>query len=515
MTPKAPTTEQLARIACGLHLNLSSGQLDSFRAMITASMSAYGRLDELPEPAVPVRYPRTSGWRPKGAENRLGAWYWKTDISGASGGALAGKTVAIKDNVCVAGVPMMNGSCVLEGYIPPADASVVSRILDAGGRILGKATCGRLCFDLNADTGPILNPYNLTRHAGASSGGSGALVAAGEVDMSIGGDQGGSIRIPASWCGIYGLKPSYGLVPYTGAFPLDPTLDHLGPMAGSVENVALLLEAIAGPDGLDSRQARNRLAGQPYSKVLDGNVKGLRLGLLAQGFGTPGAEHDVDEAVTEAAHAFERLGCVVGPVSVPWHRDGTAVFGAIGNEGISATIMGNGSGAGLDSHQMISMLDAFARGRLARADDLPEQIKFALLIGQYMREVYHGRYYAKAQNLARALRAAYDEALANWDLLVMPTTPMKAIALPRDGNANDMRAAYSVADNTCQFDVTGHPAISVPCAMSAGLPIGMMLVGRIGEDATILKASHAFACLVFSVQSPPKLIEDQDRPDRT
>src|SRR5260370_13634875 len=148
--------------------------------------------------------------------------------------------------------------------------------------------------------------------------------------MAIGGDQGGSIRIPASWCGIYGLKPSYGLVPYTGAFPLDPTLDHLGPMARSVEDVAALLEVIAGPDGLDSRQARNRLGAQAYSKALTGEVKALLLGLVAEGFGTGGAEQDVDEAVDQAAHAPERRGCGVGPGPGPGHREGNAVFSAIG-----------------------------------------------------------------------------------------------------------------------------------------------------------------------------------------
>jgi len=502
MTPKAPTTQQLARIASGLNLNLSSEQLERFHEMSAAAMDAYGRLDQMAEPVAPVRFPRTPGWRAKPEENRLGAWYWKTDITGAPGGPLKGKTVAIKDNVCVAGVPMMNGSCVLEGYIPEADATVVSRILDAGGRIMGKAVCGRLCFDLNADTGPILNPYNLTRHAGGSSGGSAALVAAGEVDMAIGGDQGGSIRIPASWCGAYGLKPSYGLVPYTGAFSLDPNLDHLGPMAGSVEDVALLLEVIAGPDGLDVRQSTNRLSPHAYSKALTGEVKGLRLGLLEQGFGSERAEKDVDEAVTQAAHAFERLGSVIGKVSVPWHREGTAIFGAIGNEGISATILANSVGTAMDGQHALSLIDTFARGRMARADDLPDQIKYTLLIGHYMREVYHGRFYAKARNMTRVLRAAYDDALSKWDLLVMPATPMKAIAVPGPGNPGNPRAAFAVADNTCQFDLTGHPAISLPCAISEGLPIGMMLVGRLGEDATVLRASHAFARQIYSPPRP-------------
>jgi amidase len=496
--PKAPTSQQLARIAAVFNFNFSPEQLERLRAMSEAAMEGYSRLEQLAEPAALVRYARSPGRRAHPEENRLGAWYWKTEIAGASSGPLSGKTVAIKDNVCVAGVPMMNGSSVLEGYIPEADASVVTRILDAGGRILGKAVCGRLCFDLNADTGPILNPYDLTRHAGGSSGGSAALLAAGEVDMAIGGDQGGSIRIPASWCGVYGLKPSYGLVPYTGAMSLDPNLDHLGPMARTVEDVALMLEVIAGPDGVDIRQDVNRLTPQAYSKALNGEVKGLRIGLLAEGFGSQRAEKDVDDAVTQATHALERLGCVVGQVSVPWHREGPAIFGAIGNEGVSATIMGNGLATGLDRRHAISLMDAFARGRLARPDDLPDQIKFGLLIGQYMREAYHGRYYAKARNLTAALRAAYDQALSKWDLLAMPSTPMKSIPVPRPGNSGDMRAAFAVADNTCQFDLTGHPAISLPCAMSEGLPVGMMLVGRLGEDATVLRAAHAFAHQVFT-----------------
>jgi amidase len=292
-------------------------------------------------------------------------------------------------------------------------------------------------------------------------------------------------------------------VPYTGAFPLDPTLDHLGPMAGSVEDVAALLEIIAGPDGLDGRQGRNQLNAQPYSKALDGQVKGLRLGIVAEGFGTAGSEKDVDEAVTAAAHAMERLGCAVGAVSVSWHREGNAIFSAIGNEGISAMMAGNGLAIGFDSRNVVSMIDAFGRGRTARPDDLPDNIKFTMLIGQYMREAYHGRYYAKAQNLKRALHAAYDAAFKQWDLLVMPTTPMKAIGLPRPGNLDDLRAAYAVANNTCQFDLTGHPAMSLPCAMSAGLPVGMMLVGRVGEDATVLKASHAFAHHCFTPPPAP------------
>src|SRR5881398_977364 len=186
---------------------------------------------------------------------------------------------------------MMNGSSVLEGYVPEFDATIVTRILDAGGEIVGKAVCEHLCFSggsHTSDTGPVLNPHDPTRSAGGSSSGSAALVVTGECDMAIGGDQGGSIRIPSCWCGVYGLKPTYGLVPYTGVFPIELTLDHAGPIAGSVEDVALLLEAIAG------------------------DLSGLRIGVVEEGFGWEGlSEPDVDGAVREAASAFAALGASV------------------------------------------------------------------------------------------------------------------------------------------------------------------------------------------------------------
>ena len=254
MPVRIPTLAELARIAEGYNLDSTLEELESFRGLIEPVLASYGRIDQLAEPALPVKYPRRPGHRPRAEENPLGAWYWRTEIVGAPEGPLAGKTAAIKDNVCVAGVPMMNGTSVLEGYVPDVDATVVTRILDAGGTILGKAVCESLCFSggsHTSDTGPVHNPHNPSHTAGGSSSGSAALVAAGEVDMAMGGDQGGSIRIPAGWCGIYGLKPTYGLVPYTGIFPIELTLDHTGPMARTAADVALLLEAVAGPDGLD------------------------------------------------------------------------------------------------------------------------------------------------------------------------------------------------------------------------------------------------------------------------
>ena len=498
MPVKPPTLDELWRIAEDYYLTPSPADLESFLGLITPMLESYHRLDQLTEPGIPAGRARTSGYRPTPEQNPLGAWYWRCDIQGDPGGILTGKTIAIKDNVCVAGIPMMNGTSVLEGYTPETDATIVSRILGSGGHILGKAVCESLCFSggsHTSDTGPVRNPANLLRSAGGSSSGSAALVAAGEVDMAIGGDQGGSIRIPASWCGIVGLKPTYGLVPYTGVFPIELTLDHTGPMARTTSDVALMLEAIAGPDGLDPRQSAG-LSGRPYSQALTGDVQGLRLGILREGFGHEElSEKDVDEAVTAAARSFEGLGAQVEPVSIPWHLDGYHVWSAIAVEGATMLMVaGNSMGTNWKGHYTTSLLDVFARGRRSRANDLSETTKLVVLLGQYMQDNYHGHYYAKAQNLARTLKAAYDETLSRFDLLIMPTLPMKATGIPAPDCSREEYAARALEmiPNTCPFDVTGHPAITVPCGTSEGLPIGMMLVGKTGDDATVLRAADAY-----------------------
>src|SRR5262249_28858828 len=373
MAVKTPTLDDLARIAERLSLSTTREDLASFRGLMGNALASYARLDELTEPTLPVTYPRSPGFRPQPADNPLGAWYWRTEIRGAPAGPLAGKTVAIKDNVCVAGVPMMNGCSVLEGYVPEIDATIVTRILDAGGTILGKAVCENLCLSGGSHTsatGPVHNPHDLSRSAGGSSSGSAALVAAGEVDLAIGGDQGGSIRMPSCWCGICGLKPTYGLVPYTGAFPIELTLDHVGPMARTVADVALLLEVIAGPDGLDPRQ-RAGLKGEAYTKALTGNVKGLRLGIVKEGFGWPElSEKDVDRSVEQAAQKFTKLGATVKNLSIPWHREGIHLFTPIAAEGATMLmVLGNSMGTNWKGYYTTSLLDAYARGRLTRPDD--------------------------------------------------------------------------------------------------------------------------------------------------
>jgi amidase len=508
MAVRRPEADDLRRIASEFHFTIADDRMPVVQALVEGLVAPYDRLDEIDERLQAPRHPRDGGSAPRPEENPLGAWAWRVRIEGAAAGPLEGKTIAIKDNVAVAGVPMRNGTALLDGYVPDEDATVVERVLDAGGTILGKAVCESLCFSggsHTSDSGPVRNPYDPTRSTGGSSSGSAALVAAGEVDLAIGGDQGGSVRIPSCWSGIYGLKPTWGLVPYTGAFPIEASLDHLGPMARSTHDVALLLEAIAGPDGLDPRQHAGLAAGD-YLGALATGAGGLRLGVVREGFGIEGlSEDDVDEAVRQAARAFGKLGAEVEEVSIPWHRDAMPVWNAVALEGATAIMVAGESMAhGAKGRYSTGLVDAFGAGRRARGQRLSETVKVSVLAGRWMAEAHYGRYYAKAQNLARAAAAAYDAALADRDLLVMPTLPLKATPIPAaDAPLEEQIArAFEMIPNTAPFDVTGHPAMNVPCAMSAGLPVGMMLIGRHGGEPAILRAAHAFETEVWSPPPP-------------
>ncbi|WP_268906040.1 amidase family protein, partial [Dictyobacter formicarum] len=323
--PMKPTLEQLRSTARVYNMHVNDADMEAFLAVMEATFASYHCIDQLTEPPLPVHYSQSrQSQRPSPQVNPLNAWYQQCSIQGAADGPLKGKRIVLKDNICLAGVPMMNGSTVLEGYVPECDATIVTRILDAGGEIAGKAVCENLSFcgsSFSAATGPVLNPHNPAYAAGGSSSGSAALVAAGACDMAIGGDQGGSITIPGSWCGVYGLKPTYGLIPYTGVFPVELTLDHIGPLAATTADMALLLEVIAGEDGLDPRQCG--IKPERYTSALHSDTHGILIGVVNEGFGWPELyEKDVDEMVTLAAQRFSESGAQVNSISIPLHRYG-------------------------------------------------------------------------------------------------------------------------------------------------------------------------------------------------
>src|SRR5438128_7436257 len=419
-TVKLPTPSELVAVGKQLGMNLSDGDVAFFLETMPGSVAAYGLLDGMADNLPAVLYPRAPGYRPEGEENRYNAWYYKAEVKGASTGKLAGKRVALKDNVCLAGVPMMNGASTLEGYVPDLDATIVTRILDAGGTIAGKVHCEYFCFSGGSHTsaaGPVHNPRKMGYSAGGSSSGSAAVVAAGEVPMAIGGDQGGSIRIPAAYCGIYGMKPTHGLVPYTGVMPIELTLDHTGPMSATVADNALLLEVLAGPDGLDPRQYGGAVA-KPYREALGKGAAGLRIAVVEEGFGHSQSMPHVDAIVRDAAERLKGLGASVDTVSIPTHRLGSAIWLPVAAEGATMQMMlGNGFGFKWQGLYVTSMLDFHIAWR-TRADELSDSLKNTMLLGHYMVTRYRGHYYAKAQNLVRRLRRAYDEVLARYDLLL-------------------------------------------------------------------------------------------------
>lgn len=478
----------------GLHLDAATRQ--EFAGLVDGALGSYDVVDDLYADesfSAPSRDHAT----PDASDNPLGAWYVTTSISTATGGPLTGRRVAIKDNVTVAGVPMMNGSRSLEGFVPTRDATVVTRLLDAGATVAGKAVCEDLCFSgssFTPATGPVRNPWDPDREAGGSSGGSAALVAAGDVDFAIGGDQGGSIRIPAAFCGVVGHKPTFGLVPYTGAFPIERTIDHLGPITRTVEDAALLLSVIAGRDGHDPRQPDN-LVVDDYVSTLDTGIDGLRVGVVSQGFGHANSQREVDDAVRAAAHRFTEAGGVVDEVSIPWHLHAFHVWNVIATDGGAYQMLdGNGYGLNADGLYDPELMAYFAQHRIQHADALSETVKLVALCGHHGVTALGGSSYGKARNLVPRARAAYDAALENYDVLVMPTLPYVASELPAQDvdRVTYVTKALGMIANTAPFDVTGHPALSVPAGLVNGLPVGMMVIGKRFDDATVLRAGHAF-----------------------
>jgi amidase len=506
MAIRPPDENDLRSTAEHYRLGLSDADLASFSPFVTGLLGSWDVVEELYAQTAPT--PPDRAWRrPDQAENELGGWYVTCDVTERDEGPLAGRTVAIKDNTMVAGVPMMNGSKTLEGFVPVRDATIVTRLLEAGATIAGKAACEDLCFSGGSHTvrsGAVRNPWDTSRSAGGSSCGSAALVASGAVDIATGGDQGGSIRIPSAYSGIVGHKPTHGLVPYTGAFPIEQTIDHVGPMTSTVADAALVLDVIAGRDGLDPRQPTD-LAVEDCSGALGMGAKGLRVGVVTEGFGHANSDPGVDAAVREAAEALRGAGLSVEEVSIPWHRHGPAIWDVIATEGATAQMVdANGYGMNWQGLYDPELIEFYGDRWRRDPTEFSETVKLVLLSGRHAIDTYQGKHYAMARNLAMDLRRAYDDALASCDVLVMPTLPLTATALPAaDAPREEVIArALEMLPNTCPFDVTGHPATSVPAGLVDGLPAGMMIVGRHFQDATCLRVAHAFEQAVGGFPMP-------------
>jgi amidase len=501
---RIPEVEEVMALGKELGFDFTPTEAEIVQERIANSLEGLDKFYEMriEEERLPLRYlTRDPGYRPSAEEDPYNAFIRKCRIEGAGEGILKGKTVAFKDHVAVAGIPQTFGSHFMDGYIPDYDATIVTRMLDHGAIVTGKLNLVDFSNGTGlrgtGDFGRVQNPNNPDHVSGGSSSGSGAAVAAGLVDIAFGGDQGGSVRSPAHYCGIVGLKPTFGLIPHTGVVGSDPSLDYLGPMARRVEDVAAALQCVAGPDGYDPRQTD--IPELPiYTEFLDRGVKGLKIGILAEGFGFEGMEKDVEEAVLAAVDVLRLAGAEVKKVSVPMHTDAHIAGNAIALEGAKYLFDTNFGGAFAATYYPTSLITTIGRFKQSHGHEWPMTMKLRMTLAEYVNQRYHGRLYAKAQNVRKTVKKAYDAAFADVDLLVCPTKPTKAPKFEQPGNYVEAmeqviyRPGAMHSRNTGSFNYTGHPAISVPCAKSAGLPIGMQLIAPHFQDHLILQAAYAF-----------------------
>ena len=394
-------------------------------------------------------------------------------------------------------MPTTNGSR-LTPFTPVRDAVVVERILAAGGTIVGKLNMddfGASGLGETSAFGPPRNPVDPTRSAGGSSGGSGAAVRAGEVDLALAVDQGGSGRIPAAFCGVVAAKPTHGLVPSWGIVHIDHTIDFVTPLARTVAGAALLLGEIAGEDWRDAQWVRGPIPVEDYAAAEDAGVEGLRVAVVRESVDPAICRPAVLANLDRAAGALAGAGAVVGEVSIPLWADGLAIFLPTVAHLFADLFRSEGQGAGHLGAYDVEALEAYAAGRRDESALLPPQVKAWVLADRFVHERRHGISYARLHNARLALRRAITEALGAWDVLLTPTLPITAPELAPPGASFaeiSGRTAASLCVNTAPLNLSGHPALSVPSGVDElGLPTAAQLVAAHFADATAFRAAFA------------------------
>lgn len=502
MTLRRPSRDDLINIGQQNYLDLTEDEVEDFFELVGGLLEGYDELDQYPDPLREVMPAvRIPGARPDPADDPLNGIVRNCSVkaTGSGKGALSGKSIGTKDTICIAGIPITCASRLLYDYVPDIDATVIRRILKAGGHITAILNTDDFAFSGGGHTsvyGVGANPVNPKHTAGGSSCGSAIAPATGLVDITLGGDQGGSIRIPSAWSGIVGLKPTHGLVPYTGIVGFDQTIDHIGPMARSVQDVALMLQVIAGKDDtcIDPRQPDN-IKVPRYADALTGRIKGMKVAVVKEGFGTPESMRQVDTAVKAAAKFLGGLGAKVKQVSVPEHRKVVPIWNCVAIEGGVDSFYHGHAAYQNKGWYNTRLMSAMSRGIKTHGCDFSPTAKLGALVAHYMREQYDGVFYGRAQNLSRALTEVYNKVFAEFDVVLMPTTPQTAHAIPPSSEVDRktyISQALNMVRNTAAFDLTGHPSITVPCRDVKGLPVGLMLTGAHFDEPTLLRVAHAY-----------------------
>ncbi|WP_292393286.1 Asp-tRNA(Asn)/Glu-tRNA(Gln) amidotransferase subunit GatA [Methanoculleus sp. UBA303] len=400
-------------------------------------------------------------------------------------GALAGVAVAVKDNISTAGIQTTCGSRILEGYIPPYDAHVVELLRREGAAIVGKTNMDEFGMGSTTETsafGPTRNPVDTERVPGGSSGGSAAAVAAGLVPMALGTDTGGSTRCPAAFCGIVGLKPTYGRVSRYGLVAYANSLEQIGPMARTVEDASRLMSVIAKYDPRDST-----MLDRPYDHQPSADIAGLRIGIPEEYFGE-GVDPRVAETVRDAIGVLDNLGADTVPVSIPGMQYALAAYYVICTGEASSNLArfdGVRYGPAVDTRK--TWHEAYQELRQA---NFGTEVRRRVMLGTFALSAgYAGRYYAKAQVARRNIRQDFERALRDADVIAGPTMPTVAFRL---GEKTDPLSLYLADILTAPANLAGIPAISVPCGRVDGLPVGLQLMGRQFEDERVVDAAFAY-----------------------
>ncbi|KIV84584.1 hypothetical protein PV11_00357 [Exophiala sideris] len=545
------TSDLLRRIATAYNINFTSPDDEATYLLLLRSLeSTFQAVSELPTYVSPQLAPQAthgghrSYWKPPEESNPLNAWSHQCHLVSAepSSSILATKTVAVKDNVSIAGLPTTLGTfpqLISQNSSYPVatiDATTISRLLKSGAIIKGTTTCetyGSGPLSYSAASGPVDNPWAAGYTCGGSSSGAAALVALSNarqasstdfcegVDIAIGTDQGGSVRIPAAYTGIYGFKPTFGLVPYTGIASGAPMVDHCGILARNLSDIAAVLEVVAGYDGLDPRMSPEAPLTdnvKNYTHILNEFMRRshaisksktrLRIALIKESFRAPGLSREVAQVIKNTAHeGYSRAGATVSEISIPMHSLGSSIWTAATRLAVvESGIRGRPSDL---SPQPLPHL----RNRWP-----PDQEMYDLLTatnpgimnlifqGAYVDSTYSATTLSRVQGHCLELRAAYDKALEEHDILITPAAPTVAMKHPKVGAGfggsvmEKIKLAVGSTNNTCPFNISGHPALTVPCGLGSvegepgtRLPVGIQLIGRRFEDDVVLNAASLLA----------------------
>ncbi len=417
---------------------------------------------------------------------------------------LAGIPIAIKDNICTKGVLTTCASKMLKGFVAPYESTASSKLWSSGGICLGKTNLDEFAMGSSTETsvfGVTSNPWDINRVPGGSSGGSAASVAAGLCAAAIGSDTGGSIRQPASFCGVVGLKPTYGRVSRWGLIAFASSLDQIGPITNTVSDAAEILYSISGNDPLDSTCLDKPVPN--YLTDLNKSIKNLKIGIIKECFEHPGLNNEVKESVLSGVERFKTLGAEIIEVECPRFNDGIATYYVIAPSEASANLARyDGVKYGYRSSEGSNLLDMTSK---SRAEGFGDEVQRRILIGTYALSAgYSDAYYKKAQKVRTLIRKDFDNAFMKVDVLLTPTCPSTAFL--KGDFANDPLSMYLSDLLTVPANLAGLPAISIPCGFDKkGLPIGLQLIGNVLEEDKILNAANVFEIDAQVIKNRPML----------